>query len=258
MLRPFKNIEEFKEKTGLGIGYTVSVRLNQDVFPPEFYLHECVITGFNYGDKTICIGGRTYSLEILNKYEYLKDGKWLPFGIEEMDIFKFKIGKYYLGSKGTYIKILNRYTDKNNREHVEIQDFDTRNCPTGWTGQFCLTVTPLDPNDRERCIEVVCGHVTPNRDDEVWRAENECEKIKVLPTIRRPAKFKVGKKYYYFDDSYDEWETTITARYKDPLDGRIKVVFDGKVCVVNTEDDTEWLDEPFMDNVVKATDEVKE
>lgn len=75
---------------------------------------------------------------------------------------------------------------------------------------------------------------------------------------KKPVKFQVGKKYYYFDDSYDEWETTITARYKDPLDGKIKVVFDNHVCKVNTEDDTEWLDEPFMDNVVKATNEVKE
>lgn len=257
MLRPFKNIEEFKEKTGLGIGYTVSVRLNQDVFPPEFYLHECVITGFNYGDKTICIGGRTYSLEILNKYEYLKDGKWLPFGIEEMDIFKFKIGKYYLGSKGTYIKILNRYTDKNNREHVEIQDFDTRNCPTGWTGQFCLTVTPLDPNDRERCIEVVCGHVTPNRDDEVWRAENECEKIKVLPTIRRPAKFKVGKKYYYIDGGCKK-TVFINAKYKDPEDNQLTAVVDD--CVVRAVFADQNGNEVFKycgDNV-RAENEVKE
>jgi len=88
--------------------------------------------------------------------------------------------------------------------------------------------------------------------DRVWHS------FGIKEPEKKPTKFQVGKKYYYFDDSYDEWETTITARYKDPLDGKIKVVFDNHVCKVNTEDDTEWLDEPFMDNVVKATDEVKE
>lgn len=103
MIRAFKNLEEFKEKTGLGVGYTVSVRLSQDVFPPEFYLHDGMITGFDYGDKTVCIGSRTYSLETLSKFEYLKDGKWIPFGVEEVSTrpAKFKVGKQYTGTDST-------------------------------------------------------------------------------------------------------------------------------------------------------------
>lgn len=168
MIRAFKNLEEFKEKTGLGVGYTVSVRLSQDVFPPEFYLHDGMITGFDYGDKTVCIGSRTYSLETLSKFEYLKDGKWIPFGVEEVST--------------------------------------------------------------------------------------------------RPAKFKVGKKYYCLDDYGERTAVFVTAKYKDPLDGKLKVVFDNRVCEVKTdeydeegeEDNNEFLSEDFLSDVIDARDEVKE
>ena len=53
---------------------------------------------------------------------------------------------------------------------------------------------------------------------------------------RKPAKFKVGKKYHYFFDEDDEGERFIAARYKDPVDGRVKVVFSDEVYEIYTDE----------------------
>lgn len=155
-MRPFKDLKEFKEKTGLGIGNIVSVRVKQDVFPPKFYLHDGMITGFNYGDKTVCIGGRTYSLETLSKFEYLEECKWLPFGVEETKKpAKFKVGKQYTGTNSNNeqysIVISAKYRDpKDNKVRVVVSN------------RF-LEEIYTDKDDNERFSLV----------DDVIKAENE-------------------------------------------------------------------------------------
>lgn len=88
----------------------------------------------------------------------------------------------------------------------------------------------------------------------------------VEETSNRPAKFKVGKKYYCLDDYGERTAVFVTAKYKDPLDGKLKVVFDNRVCEVKTdeydeegeEDNNEFLSEDFLSDVIDARDEVKE
>ena len=257
-MRPFKDIKEFTAMTGKTIGSIIKLRYKAD--------HDDTITGiitsFEPVIKTIAIGSCEYYLDdIFNLYEYFNEniGKWLPFGVEEMDILKFKIGKYYLGSNGTYIKILDRYTDKENREHVEIQDFDARNCPTGWTTHFCIAINPLDPNDRERCIETVRGHVAPNKNDEIWRAENECEKIKLLPAIYRPARFKTGKEYFFCDAAGFKVHVFINAKYRDPIGHKIKVVANCTTLgEVHTDEKGDEIAKLSDGKIVNAKNEVKE
>ena len=82
---------------------------------------------------------------------------------------------------------------------------------------------------------------------------------------KKPAKFKVGKKYYCMDDHGERTAFFVTARYKDPLDGKLKVVFDNRVCEVKAnkydedgeEDNNEFLFEDFLPDVIDARDEVK-
>ena len=89
----------------------------------------------------------------------------------------------------------------------------------------------------------------------------------VEETNSRPAKFKVGKKYHYFFDENDEGERFITARYKDPIDGRLKVVFGDEVYEIYTDQDgNEYItfyenaidDENETEYEVNAKNEVKE
>ena len=158
-MRPFKDLKEFKEKTGLDISNTITVRYNQDVPLPEFYLHKDAITCFDYSDKTICIGNYKYSLEVLSWFKYFKDGKWLPFGVEE---------------------------------------------------------------------------------------------------TQKPAKFQVGKKYFCHNDHGYKIKIFINAKYKDPADNKLSVVFNGDVIrTVNTDQDgNETI--TFCDCKFKAKNEVKE
>lgn len=79
------------------------------------------------------------------------------------------------------------------------------------------------------------------------------------PVLPKPIKFKVGKKYHYFFDENDEGERFITARYKDPIDGRLKVVFGDDICEINIDQNgNEELYLTLLDVEVKAGNEVKE
>lgn len=87
------------------------------------------------------------------------------------------------------------------------------------------------------------------------------------PVPLKPAKFQVGKKYHYFFDENDEGERFITARYKDPIDGRLKVVFSDEVYEIYTDQDgNEYItfyenaidDENETEYEVNAKNEVKE
>lgn len=43
---------------------------------------------------------------------------------------------------------------------------------------------------------------------------------------KKPAKFKVGKEYFYFND--DDWaaHVFVNAKYRDPADNKVKIVFE--------------------------------
>lgn len=161
MIRPYKDIKEFIEKTGLHIGDTITLRVKQNTLPSEFYLHDGMIIGFDYSHKSICIGGRNYSLEVLSKFEYLKVRTWVPFVVEEES---------------------------------------------------------------------------------------------------RPAKFQVGKSYFYYDDDDYEGKLFVNARYVDPRDNKLKLVMEGSLIKdVNVgQDGKEYIDFcESEDGVLKAINEVK-
>ena len=100
MIRTFKDLKEFKENTGLDVGDVLPIRVKQDIFPKELYFHKWLITELNFSNKTVGLGTHIYPLEDLCKnFEFQKDNKWLPFGIEEpeeqIEPHKFKVGKKY-------------------------------------------------------------------------------------------------------------------------------------------------------------------
>lgn len=165
MIRPFKDIEEFKAKTSFSVGDVIITRVVQDwtKSSDKFALKERLITGFDHYTGKVYFGLDWYSVDDLFKtYEYLKDGKWLPFGVEE--------------------------------------------------------------------------------------------------TSTRPAKFKTGKKYFYYDDDDYENEIFINAKYIDPKDKAVTVVFeDVAVRIVKLDSDgNEYIDcNDSEDGSIKAINEVK-
>lgn len=98
MIRPFKNIEELQTKTAIFVGDVLPIRVKQDIFPKELYFHKWLVTELNFSNKTVGLGTHIYPLEDLCKnFEFQKDNKWLPFGVEETSTLpaKFKTGKKY-------------------------------------------------------------------------------------------------------------------------------------------------------------------
>ena len=164
MIRPFKDIEEFKAKTSFSVGDVIITRVVQDwtKSSDKFALKERLITGFDHYTGKVYFGLDWYSVDDLFKtYEYLKDGKWLPFGVEE---------------------------------------------------------------------------------------------------TKKPAKFKTGKKYFYYDDDDYENEIFINAKYIDPKDKAVTVVFeDVAVRIVKLDlDGNEYIDcNDSEDGSIKAINEVK-
>ena len=160
MLRPFKNIEELKTKTAIFVGDVLPIRVKQDIFPKELYFHKWLVTELNFSNKTVGLGTHLYPLEDLCKnFEFQKDNKWLPFGVEE---------------------------------------------------------------------------------------------------TKKPAKFKVGQSYLYHSKSGCSASFVINAKYKDPVDGKLKVVFDdGVVKVVYLDkDNNEYI--TYCDYEINAKNEMKE
>lgn len=162
MLRPFKNIEELQTKTAIFVGDILPIRVKQDIFPKELYFHKWLVTELNFSNKTVGLGTHLYPLEDLCKnFEFQKDNKWLPFGVEE---------------------------------------------------------------------------------------------------TKKPAKFKTGKKYFYYDDDDYENEIFINAKYIDPKDKAVTVVFeDVAVRIVKLDSDgNEYIDcNDSEDGSIKAINEVK-
>ena len=80
--RPFRSIDEFKNKTGLDLLHIVHYRLtsNGSIVSTGYG----VITDFcTSGDKTdyITIGDTSFNLNELFNYEYKDDNEWQPFGV---------------------------------------------------------------------------------------------------------------------------------------------------------------------------------
>ena len=87
-LRPFTSTYEFTQVTGCDIGDVITIRRIDGKFEES-----CVVNGYRYcldGDPSkpgivyITLGAFRYSLqELLLYFEYRKDDKFLPLGIEE-------------------------------------------------------------------------------------------------------------------------------------------------------------------------------
>lgn len=115
-MRPFKNIEELQTKTAIFVGDVLPIRVKQDIFPKELYFHKWLVTELNFSNKTVGLGTHIYPLEDLCKnFEFQKDNKWLPFGVEETSTppAKFKTGKKYYdyGFEKFEVLINARYND---------------------------------------------------------------------------------------------------------------------------------------------------
>lgn len=116
MIRPFKNIEELQTKTAIFVGDVLPIRVKQDISPKELYFHKWLVTELNFSNKTVGLGTHIYPLEDLCKnFEFQKDNKWLPFGVEETSALpaKFKTGrKYYDYSYEIFEVLINaKYKD---------------------------------------------------------------------------------------------------------------------------------------------------
>ena len=84
--RPFKSIEEFFAVTGFKIGEVIQIKRFADCS----YEETSILNGFRvYTDDEfhridIIFGSGSRTLgELFNYYEYLKNGKWSRFGVEE-------------------------------------------------------------------------------------------------------------------------------------------------------------------------------
>ena len=110
-----------------------------------------MITGFSH--KVINIGRKTYPLEPLSKYEYLKDNKWIPFTVEVADTpAKFQAGKKYFYYDDDYenkIFINAKYEDlKDKAVTVVFEDVAVR-------------IVKLDPDGNEYigCTDSKDGYI---------------------------------------------------------------------------------------------------
>ena len=87
-LRPFTSTYEFTQVTGCDIGDVITIRRIDGTFEES-----CIVNGYRYCSNTdpskpgtvfITLGAFRYSLqELLLYFEYRKDDKFLPLGIEE-------------------------------------------------------------------------------------------------------------------------------------------------------------------------------
>lgn len=86
-LRPFTSTYEFTQETGCIIGDVITIRRIDGKFEES-----CIVNGFKLldtGPSTphrvyISLGSNEYSLEkLMCCFDYMKDGEWHPFGIEE-------------------------------------------------------------------------------------------------------------------------------------------------------------------------------
>ena len=96
MIRPFKDLKEFKEKTGKTFGSIIRIRYKEN--------HDDIVTGIitGYDEKTFVLhvgGYRCCLWDMCEVHDYFdeRSNKWLPFGVEETSACpaKFKTGKKY-------------------------------------------------------------------------------------------------------------------------------------------------------------------
>ena len=107
-MRPFKDLKEFKEKTGKTIGSIIRIRYKEN--------HDDIVTGIitGYDEKTFVLhvgGYRCCLWDMCEVHDYFdeRSDKWLPFGVEETSTHpaKFQVGKeyFYRDKEGTVKKI---------------------------------------------------------------------------------------------------------------------------------------------------------
>lgn len=82
-LRPFRDIEEFKQETGYTLGCTVTMRCKVNGETREGLLIEIRT---HEKDVHVFIGATVYTMkELFNNWEHQKDNEWKPFGIANTD-----------------------------------------------------------------------------------------------------------------------------------------------------------------------------
>lgn len=83
-LRPFKSVFEFNRETGCEkLGDVITFKMINGKFDET-----CIFTGYRFLEEDnqtiILLGGMGYTFkELKEDYLYLKDGEFIPFGIEE-------------------------------------------------------------------------------------------------------------------------------------------------------------------------------
>ena len=90
-----------------------------------------------------------------------------------------------------------------------------------------------------------------------FQKDNKWLQFGVEETSTRPAKFKVGKEYFYRNKEGFDKKIFIHAKYKDPADSLIKVVFDNGVIRVPylDKDGNEYI--AFYENVINSENGAK-
>lgn len=147
MIRPFKDLKEFKENTGLDVGSMVTLWYinNND------HLIKSMITSIDTCVKTVTFGSKVLSLsDLCTCYEYSKNNKWCSFGVEETKKpAKFKVGK----------------------EYFYFNDDD-------WAAHVFVNAKYRDPADNK--VKIVFENTNPR---EVYTDENGNERATILDDI---------------------------------------------------------------------------
>lgn len=178
MLRPFKNIEELKTKTAIFVGDVLPIRVKQDISYKEPCLDNCLVTELNFSNKTVGLGTHIYPLEDLCKnFEFQKDNKWLPFGVEVPEEtenkknVKFKVGHIYKDAdKNGIFMVTAKYTSPHdNKTYLIIQRLSLHQ-----TGQGLYLISKDENEDEfiKRCT-VDYRLVECSARDEVEKIEKE-------------------------------------------------------------------------------------
>lgn len=124
MIRPYKNIDEFLDRTKIKLGSTFFFyKLKNDD-----YIRQVMLIGTEEKTNSVCFSGSWYTLEHLsNGYMLSLDGKtYSSIGVVEQDPaqVQFHVGEYYgLTGSDSVWKVTARYEDNGNTYVVFSNEF---------------------------------------------------------------------------------------------------------------------------------------
>lgn len=144
MIRPFKDLKEFKENTGLDVGSIVTLWYinNND------HLIKSMITSIDTCARTVTFGSKVLSLsDLCTCYEYSKNNKWCSFGVEETNNrpAKFKVGKEYFyfndDDWAVHVFVNAKYRDPaDNKVKIVFENTNPREVYTDENGNEYITL----------------------------------------------------------------------------------------------------------------------